>query len=247
MVCQDKNKKTTPDIETLHQKYGLESNCTPEQAFAAFKREFSGWVCKLARTIADMKGVEFDDVCQDFYMTSWQAANDEAFSLEKGKSIIGWMHQRVTWRYLTALRSRSADLVLSQLQLENEETPEDRLMQTAQEGNWIMNGSQSLAGWARRLEAAHLIEAAILAIQTLPEKYKAPIAELLDPSPSFVLYCYSTSEERAYRGAYAYEICSSKDLFAYTGSNRYNLEVAIRFVLKKVPEIKEFLEGCRER
>lgn len=241
-TIQNMEELNKPQGETLNEQYGL-INADPREAFKVFQARYGKWVMYLAWKIAESKGMQIEDVAQHLWLMAWEAAIDDRYTVENGKSIIGWIHQRVTWAFNNLLVARNPISLLENFRKEDSSLePEDLCVYNADDEAALayMGGSQSLTRSHKRLEAVDLIQKILQTVQQLPYEYRAPIIELLDPSPTFIAFAATQDDDVIYAGAARFETCNSAALFKFTGSNALNLKVAIAYILQELPELKEY-------
>jgi DNA-directed RNA polymerase specialized sigma24 family protein len=235
--------------------------------FHAFCKQYGGWLRNQAQTIAQIKKKDACDVEQDLLEFAWRACTNPKYDPDLGKTPIGWVYQRLCWVVLTWLstpippeilyedlahksgNTRSSLEFLDVLIRNNEEiAPRDYD---------YLEGSRTATKNEQKIHGKSLIERILVIIKDLPEKYRTPLAELLQPSPAFLNFLedknkqhqrnatnQNTGEE--YVGACKFEICSASDIAEFTGVSVFHLQVAIRFVRKHIPELECYKEEIPE-
>jgi len=227
---------------TLNENYGVTGE-DPYEAFEAFYDKFHGiWIKGLVRKVHNQKGLDREDVEQYLLAQAWVAATDSSYSAEKGKSIIGWIHQRVKWAFCGLLKTRKMEGALEDFRSEyNDLEPEDYCKNSKDRNDSpYMNGSVSLSDSHSRMEAIDLIKRVVEVIKELPYEYRSPILELFDPSDHFLSFIEREDNHNIYEGAARFEVCSSRSLFKYTGSNAFNMKVAVHFLKEQIPELASY-------
>lgn len=221
--------------------------------FETFCEKYGGWIHNQAKLISDVKSVLLEDAKQDILTKAWQACLNPGYDPQKGKTPNGWIYQFVSWHITTTLLAENDPTVsLSSLYEKNAaenfslaEFTDWLATNSHQDTDTFSAGSQQLVRSSCRVEADFLIEKILSVAKELPEKYRTPLVELLQPSIAFREFMLQKKEQQGdnkqeYTAACKFENCNTQDLLEFTGLPLMNLQVAIRFVQKRIPELQDY-------
>lgn len=255
-VREQVEEKTSASIDK-RKRYEELRGCSAEEAFSSFVKHWGVWLSARAGSLAYLKGLEKSDVEQYLLMQAWRAAQDPRFDeeMEEGKTIIGWIRQRVVWYMRNILRQKNGGLKSIEGELledyryeESEREPVDSVS-GSQEGVEVdpyimMSASLGLTQSHRRREAAELLDRAYEEAKTLSPRYGYAIMEIIRPSKHFRMFM---SMRGGYGGAASFETCGIKEVIDYIRSlgirmSRIDLERGIEILKVRIPELDDVHE-----
>lgn len=229
-----------PTTQTKTTDLSQPTNITPEAAFKLFVDKYGLWVKRQAGVVSRSRGEDADDVEQKLLMKAWNAAQDPNFDPAKGKTLLGWMWQKVQFSTANLLRTKghSEHEVVG---VQDHEEMGASLDDLDGRACWdLLSPSRSLSSRHRRQEAVNLFQKVLRVVDKLPAKYRAIMQEMLEPSDAFTEHM----DERMADGAYTtacFEMCGLSDLKEFTGASNFDIRVAIQLLRDKIPELREFV------
>lgn len=238
---QQNNPQNNPseDIQTVDIQ-------TAKQWFNQFVKQYGNWIQKQARLISWIKNNDdVEDIYQELLVVTWNACLHPDYNATKGKSPNSWIHQRLTWDILTMLSAQAnpTSAVEDFAPLFASIGPGS----SSGEPYALLSGSVSLANMHKRVEEQDLIDKILKVCEQLPERNKIPLKELLKPSPAFDNYLQNkkrpttSDEQKEYNNTCKFEVCSVADITRFTGISLFHLQVAIRYIQNKFPELKKYM------
>lgn len=255
--------------QEARERYGLPETPSPKEAFDAFMREYGDWVEARAYGISVNKRVSMEDVRQVLLTEAWVAATDKDYDSTLGKTLVGYIHQRVYWYILKAYQKRPDDAFLEEMFcgtdnstgivetnydeytltakaediLESLVTQEDQTLGVDSKHGDMMAGSRLMGRVENDLEISDLIDKVISVVEELPSKYSAPIIEVLRPSQEFQSFLERKRSSNEHEGKYAnavrFEHCTNTELFEFTSSDMSKFDATKKWLLKRLPELRE--------